>query len=347
MLEGTFMTHCFRAPKEVERGGRRADRGCVVARLCFVLAALGGPAVRAAPTVKEVREILSRHGVVGDSEIVEASAVAGFLSALDRHAGILTEAEVSALTTGRSVTVADEWPQSIGYLRTEGLRRDAGREITGRLDAWMSRGLKAFVIDLRGAGGNDLESLDRIAGRFAATNATLYRLLNSSNRVVAVHRAGADALLAGRADVVVLVDGRTSGASEMLAALLKHRPGVLLLGSRTEGDARHREVIPLPDGRFLYVATQRFAPGDGPPAGADGVEPDLAIGTNAIPTPEVRRDQVHGVVRAASEAERVASDLARRAGGDPALVGAADALLALRALNLHASATNTTSSAGR
>jgi C-terminal processing protease CtpA/Prc len=299
--------------------------------LALIAVAALAAAVRApSATETEVYRVLAERGIPVETGTVSRAAVEGMLSAIDPGGRLLSPAETNE-ARGLSIEKAETWPGDIAYLRLAGLGDPAASNVVRQLDTWSSRRLLGLVVDLRDAGGHSLSALDEVAGRLVRGDPELYAVTDWRSRVLETHRAAAATnALAGRVPVVVLVGGQTRHASELLAAVLKGREGVMLLGSKTEGDARVRQRIPLSDGESLFLAVGRALPAAGPEYDAVGVSPDIAVGPGAASTPAPPEKTALGEplsARAAADRER-----ALRVGDDAVLGRAVDILLGLQAV---------------
>jgi carboxyl-terminal processing protease len=81
--------------------------------------------------------------------------------------------------------------------------------------------------------------------------------------------------LAGNVPVVVLVDGRTASAAEVLAAALSDRGRAVVVGSSTLGKGLVQTIAPLPDGGELFVTWSRILAPLGWPIQGLGVLPQV------------------------------------------------------------------------
>ncbi len=229
----------------------------------------------------------------------------------------------------------EEWPQLIGYVKVNGLYKDSGESITTQLGAWEDDEYIGVILDLRDAGGSALESAAMIAGLFAEPGDQLFSVEGGLgvDDIEYTIEDGTPLVL----PVMVLVNGGTRGASETLAAVLKGRRGVVLIGSNTIGDDRLREIIALPDGNVLYVATKRVAPNGRPAYGGSGVPPDITVvdpGVLSYFESEEKQDSAE-VLSGMTEIERAVRALMKRTGSDAALSRAADILLGIKALGMQ------------
>jgi len=175
-------------------------------------------------------------------------------------------------------------------------------ELRAALDRALDRGARAVVLDLRGNGGGSLEEAVLAASLFIARG----RIVSTRGR--ARERRNYDAVgrsIPRRLPVVVLVDGGTASAAEIVAGALQDRRRATIVGERTFGKGVYQEIVPLSGGGALDLTVgQYFLPsgrnvGDGP-ASERGLAPDVS----AQDRPRTRRDEaldvaLREVVRAA------------------------------------------------
>jgi carboxyl-terminal processing protease len=93
-----------------------------------------------------------------------------------------------------------------------------------------------------------------------------------------------DGQLADDLPVVVVVDGRTASAAEILAAALADRGRAVVVGSATLGKGLVQTIAPLPDGGELFVTWSRVLAPRGWPLQGLGVLPQVctSLGQNAL-----------------------------------------------------------------
>ncbi len=193
----------------------------------------------------------------------------------------------SAEMTRAMVPPETVFAQTIGdmlLIRVTGFNRETGERVARELEQALSatRVPAGVVLDLRGNRGGLLREA------VAAASALL------PPGVVAV-TAGRDPQatrvwrtdtgeIAGGLPVVVLVDGRSASAAEVLAAALSDRGRAVVVGSSTLGKGLVQTIDPLPDGGELFLTWSRIlAPGGWPIQGL-GVLPQVctSLGQDAL-----------------------------------------------------------------
>lgn len=234
------------------------------------------------------------------------------------------------------IETADLLPNGVGYIKVNGLFAGAGPDLVSRIRAWSETKQAGLVLDVRGAGGDDLASVAQVASLYAQGTQALFSYRDHHTNEVASFKASESRTV--EMPLMVLIDGGTHGAAETLVAVLNHvaRPSVLI-GEATAGDFLLREAVEL-EGHQVYMATKVLNTADGLRYnGQFGVTPDLLLADGQATThdydpPENLLDRRQKIPEeAAIEAVR------RRVRGDAALERAVDILIGLKTLHGGAS----------
>lgn len=298
---------------------------------------------RAALSIGEMIQFLEDRGLPGVSTTAVESAITGLIRSIDSEARICTPEEAASIRTewtgvgqsgatnggwSGSVDMFEFWPEGLAYLKIKGLYRGGGVEIMGHLRT-LSKGA-GVIMDLRGTDGADLDAVVALASPFYCSGDVLFRVETRAGAPVETRVAGEGTAL--KTPLLVLIDHDTRCAAETLVALWNGKPGVMLIGESTRGDTGVRDLLPLPDGRFLYMATKRLVP-VATAYGAKGVCPDVAVDTKGGSVTPLVHAPGHGRPLSAKSLED--RDLMMRVDSDPVLRRGTDILLALRAIDNH------------
>lgn len=221
-------------------------------------------------------------------------------------------------------------PLDLGYLKVNRLRESSGQTIAERFRGWAERGLHGGVLDLRGADGDDLESVKEIASLFVDEHTFLFAYRDQADQDLIVMEAEAGHVL-GK-PVMVLIDAETGGAAEVLAAVLQDSVrGAMLFGQPSRGDFLLRSRVELSGGMALYLPTRRLVTGSGMDYdGSTGVRPDVRTGVTDRAFRAKRSGRTERI-----EEEVAQEELYHRIRGDAALRRAVDVLLGLKALDVR------------
>jgi carboxyl-terminal processing protease len=134
-----------------------------------------------------------------------------------------------------------------------------------------AEGSAKLLVDLRGIAGGDPEAAYALAGLFAAGD------LGSLREKEKVGKTFSGTAASGfTGELVILVDGYSAGAAEILAAVLQQKAAAKLVGVPTFGWAGERSRIDLEGGARLYLTTAFFAGPDGKPL-SKRLTPDLLV----------------------------------------------------------------------
>lgn len=314
--------------KVIQKHRVQARCGAVIA---FALCLLWG-AFSHAVTEQDIYRVLEELSIGFDEEAVREGIIDGMLHAVDRRARILSTNDAALIETGSAIETTESWSEDIYYLRANGLAEGSGEEIVRNFMAWGGDGAAGLVLDLRGAGGNDLVSVERIANLFAPIGTPLYDLRDGEGRLVGSYSTTTDPTERIDVPMMIVVDSRTSGAGEVLAAVLQGENGVLLIGEQTRGHEGLMEVIPLTDTEFLYVATRWVLLEKNGTSIDSGVLPDIVIEEQVNGDTDLPASGKELQGKELSEKAQLGRDLMERVAGDAALRRATDILLGLKAL---------------
>lgn len=232
-----------------------------------------------------------------------------------------------------SLTDVEDLPAGMGYLRAAGIFEGAGAEIAAALERWRAADKFGAILDLRGANGVAEGEIAAVAALFAPTGPVLYSLADRLGNEIAVVKSAPAPKTS--LPLMVLVDEETSGAAELLAAVLAGGvQGAMVIGRETAGDPLIREPKKLSTGRYALLATRQLKTPDGKLySGAGGVQPDVVITDSALD--ETVYEPEAPVLRkghSLTDEEKEDKALRDRTRNDTYLRRATDVLLGLKAL---------------
>ncbi len=186
---------------------------------------------------------------------------------VDVHSVVLTRLEsgylYARITTFSDTTAADF---AEGLAR---VRRDFPEKPRG------------LVLDLRNNPGGVLESAVDVADQLLESGL----IVTADGRTPAARfsmRATPGDVLPG-VPVVVLVNGSTASAAEILAGALQDHRRAVLLGRRTFGKGSVQTVMPLAQGRAIKLTTSRYFTPSGRSIQGSGIEPDHPFDHDVVP----------------------------------------------------------------
>jgi carboxyl-terminal processing protease len=194
----------------------------------------------------------------------------------------LTRAEIK-IQSVRSHLIDND----IGYVRITSFseQTDTGLDdAVKKLRQESGNALKGIVLDLRNNPGGLLDQAVSVANAFLKEGeivSTRGRHADDAQRFDA--RSGAD--VSGSLPVVVLINGGSASASEIVAGALQDHHRAVLLGTRSFGKGSVQTIIPLPGHGAMRLTTARYYTPSGRSIQAEGIEPDIVVAAARIETP--------------------------------------------------------------
>jgi carboxyl-terminal processing protease len=157
--------------------------------------------------------------------------------------------------------------------------RTAHEEMAAAIRRQRGRGAKGIVLDLRGNGGGLVSEAQLIASMFLP-DGPIVTTKGRSVKARTLYASGP--ALAGKLPTVVLVDGGTASAAEIVAGALQDRKRATIVGVKTFGKGVFQEITGLENGGALDITVgQYFLPSGRNLGGAgvkqgSGIKPDVA-----------------------------------------------------------------------
>lgn len=175
----------------------------------------------------------------------------------------------------RVETVTSATRDGVLHLRVSGFNALTSAQVTGFVETAFASANppRGLVLDLRGNRGGILTQAVAVADIFLDDG----EIVGTAGRHPEANRryAATDSDLALGRPIVVMVDGRTASAAEILAAALADRGRAAVLGTGTQGKGLVQILLPLPNGGELQLSWSRIVMPSGWPLQGAGLMPAL------------------------------------------------------------------------
>ena len=183
----------------------------------------------------------------------------------------ITRAEVSLPNVSSSVkTVKDK---KLGYVRLLSFSEGAHAQLANAVEKVKKEGAEGILLDLRHNPGGLLEEAVLCASLFLPEDETVV-ITKSRTQGESVHKTSAGQIT--DLPVVVLIDGGTASAAEILAAALADDEGATTVGTRSYGKGLFQEEQSLANGGALKLSVGAFYTPKGVNlAASHGIHPDV------------------------------------------------------------------------
>jgi len=165
-----------------------------------------------------------------------------------------------------------------GYVRLSQFQINTGGDmikLLAKLKKENKSELKGLVLDLRNNPGGVLQAAVDVTDAFIDDGLVVYtkgRLPDSDMKF----RASPGDLLNG-VPIVVLVNGGSASASEIVAGALQDHSRAVIMGTTSFGKGSVQTVLPLHNNRALKLTTARYYTPSGRSIQAQGIEPDIKV----------------------------------------------------------------------
>ncbi len=163
-----------------------------------------------------------------------------------------------------------------GYLRITQFQERTGSDVQRVLEQWERDGnVEGLVLDLRNDPGGLLTQAVKVADTFLDSGLIVYtdgRLENQKQKYFA-RRPGSYVDF----PMVVLVNGGTASASEIVAGALQDHKRAVILGTQTFGKGSVQTILPLDDNSALRLTTAKYYTPSGRSIQATGIAPDIVM----------------------------------------------------------------------
>jgi len=179
-------------------------------------------------------------------------------------------------------------PGRVLYLRLSAFQSNTTAEVQRALDAGAREAggdLEAILLDLRNNPGGLLHQAVYVSDEFL-DGGSIVSTRGRGGVLLREHSAHARGTRP-RIPMVVLVNGFTASAAEILAGALQDHDRALVVGTRTWGKGSVQNIVELPDGSAFKLTIARYYTPSGRSIQAEGIEPDMEV--EQLPA-EVLRD---------------------------------------------------------
>jgi carboxyl-terminal processing protease len=185
------------------------------------------------------------------------------------------------VATGR---VVERDGHKVGVVKLAAFSSGAHAVLRRQVDKVLDQGAQALVLDLRGNGGGLLTEGVLVSSIFIEDGRIVS--VRGRHRAERVENAQGDAI-DPKIPVVVLVDGGSASASEIVTGALRDRHRATVVGVNTFGKGLVQEVEPLSNGGYLDLTVANYYLPGGKTITTKGIKPQV----KAVDKPRTKRDE--------------------------------------------------------
>ena len=166
----------------------------------------------------------------------------------------------------------------VGYVSLLRFGNNTGQEIEAHIKKLQAQGMKSLIFDLRSNPGGSLGEAQDISSLFIKQK--LVVLLKYKDGSKKEYNRTFQNL--GDFPLVVLVNGGSASASEIVTGALKDYKRALIIGEKTFGKGIVQQIIPIGDGEAIKLTIAQYFTPKGNYIHEKGIEPDIKVEMNEI-----------------------------------------------------------------
>ena len=161
----------------------------------------------------------------------------------------------------------------IGYLRLTQFGDNVYPDMKKALEDLQAKGMKGLIFDLRSNPGGELGQSIKIASMFIEKGKIVSTRQKKGEESVYTR----EGKYFGNFPMVVLINGGSASASEIVSGALKDHKRATLIGEKTFGKGSVQTLLPLPDGDGIKITIAKYYTPNGISIDGTGIEPDTKI----------------------------------------------------------------------
>lgn len=165
-----------------------------------------------------------------------------------------------------------------GYVRVTQFQANSAKNLTRAVNKIKTDNkgkLKGFILDLRNNPGGVLPAAVAISDAFLTDGLIVYTKGRAPDSQLKYTATPSDVI--GGVPMVVLVNGGSASASEIVAGALQDHKRAVILGTKTFGKGSVQTILPMTGGTALKLTTARYYTPEGRSIQATGIVPDIIV----------------------------------------------------------------------
>ena len=177
----------------------------------------------------------------------------------------------------------------IGYIKIRTFSKNTSSDLDKALSYLQNKNITKLILDVRNNPGGLLDQAVEVSDRFLGNeNLIVYTKgrTEDQNSRFTTH----DKIKHVDYPMIILVNGGSASASEIVAGALQDLGRAVILGTPTFGKGSVQTIIPLSDGSALRLTTARYYTPNGQIIQENGITPDIVIENQPLPTIRKKND---------------------------------------------------------
>lgn len=252
----------------------------------------GTPAQQAGLQANDQIVAVNGKPVAGENSTVVAGEIRGpagsSVTLTVKQNGTLKTVKVKRAVINTPTVFTEMLPNHVGYMNITEFGYHTGHQVVDAYKQLVQAGAKGILLDLRGNPGGDVQQCQIASGAFVPPGPLV--TLDYKNRAYdqTLDSPGPGTKL----PVVVLVNGNTASAAEILSAAIQQRHVGILVGTKTYGKGIVQELMQLPGGAYLKLTVAKYLTPNGDYIEHKGLMPNVVVSepANVQPSSTLGKD---------------------------------------------------------
>lgn len=166
----------------------------------------------------------------------------------------------------------------LGYIKISNFSENSGEEFKATLDELEAAGMKGFILDMRQNPGGVITSCIEIARELVPAGTIASVIQRDGEKEVYTSD-----LAAAKFPIIVLLDGNSASAAELLSGALQDTKVALVVGVKSYGKGSVQTLIPMMHNDGLKLTIAKYYTPNGRSIDGEGISPDVEID---LPAPQ-------------------------------------------------------------
>jgi len=165
--------------------------------------------------------------------------------------------------------------ETVGYIQISSFDENVSKDFENKIEELKSVGMKGLIVDLRGNPGGFLGESVKVASQFIPKGETITYTIDKYDKKIESKSIGG---IAEEMPLVVLIDGGSASASEVVTGALRDYGVATTVGVNTFGKGVVQQLIEFGDGLGgLKVTTSKYYTPNGENIHKIGIKPDIEV----------------------------------------------------------------------
>ena len=180
----------------------------------------------------------------------------------------------------------------LGYIRIGNFAENTGKEFQEQLTALEGQGMKGLILDLRENPGGLIKSCAEVAN-LVVPKGPIVSVVDKNGKT---QEYDSD-LEASKYPIVVLIDGNSASAAEILAGALQDTGAATLVGTTSYGKGSVQVVVPMYHDDAVKLTIAKYYTPSGRSIDGTGIDPDVVVELQKGAGSDVQLDKAEEVLK--------------------------------------------------